>query len=84
MDSLGLGRIDSRKYLHVIAVMIPIEIPTIIPFHPISKTMADKPSDITTVGNIILIVHESLLGFSGSNGIFKINPTIIEDIAAKV
>ena len=44
--------------------------------------IAVNPKASTAVGNITLIVHDCLIGFSGSNGSLNANPTITADAIA--
>jgi hypothetical protein len=44
--------------------------------------MANKPMAMIIVGKIILIVHDCLIGFSGSKGSLKIRATIRAETTA--
>ena len=66
------------------AVNIPTANATGIPVYPSLNNMAVNPNASTDVGNMILIVHEYLIGLSGKIGILKTRPTTMAATSASI
>ena len=55
-----------------------------IPVYPSLNNMAVNPNASIDVGNMILMVHEYLIGLSGKIGILKIRPTTMAATSASI